>query len=150
MTKYTIKDITTEAELKRLYNREAYCAEGVIDEPISYQTLADAVSHWKDAKKDNITIYRCKGSFINKVYHLTGSNKYNDKLTFVFIDWQEFERTFEAHKHKGNFRYFSDVVDNNARREILKHNEFYKNYHSLYGDDWFNKSIREADPDFKW
>lgn len=78
---------------------------------------------------------------MNTTYHLTTDNRYPDDLEILFIDWSNFGRGFSASKHKGNFRYFSDVVDNNARREIRKNNPHYKNYHSLYGDEWFYNTI---------
>ena len=78
---------------------------------------------------------------MNAYYHLSDDNQYPNDLGIFFIDWSNFDRSFKASEYKGNFRYFSDVVDNNARREIRKNNPHYKNYHSLYGDEWFYSTI---------
>lgn len=144
-TKYEVKDATYR-DLEELYKKEAYCFEGIVDDEETYQTLADAIHDW-DESVEVAKIYRCKGGFMNYMYALSGDNAYQDDLTFMFIDWQEFGNDFSAAEHKGNCRYFSDVVDNNARREIRKHNERYRSYHSLYGDEWFYQSMLDMNPE---
>jgi hypothetical protein len=145
MNEYTLHDATNE-DLQKFYDKEAYCMEGFVDDKESYDTLADVIRDWVPGIS-TIEIYRCKGILVNQKYHLTGDNAYQDDLTFVFIDWQEFGKGFDVVEHKEGFRYFSDVVDNNARIEIVKHNDNYRNFHTLYGDDWFYHSTLEMYPE---
>jgi hypothetical protein len=132
------------ADFDYLYKTEAMCAEGFADadKPETQKVVADYISkNWKDVDHSlTIKLLYCKGKDINSYYHLTDDNAYPDTLTFLFIDCAALcskSSPTAGYQHKGNFRWFSDVVDNNARREIEKGNEHYKNYHSLYGDDWF-------------
>ena len=69
---------------------------------------------------------------MNSFYHLTGDNAYSDDLTIVCIDWINSNVTSP---YKGRWRWFSDVVDNNAKREIAKGNHHYDHYHSIYYGD---------------
>ena len=142
--KVVIKEATDQVTLDKLYNSEAYCAEGLDNDDESIHKLANAIQDkWIGAKEtDEIYFYRCMGKDLNEIYHLTGSNRYKDDLNILFLDWNaSFSKSFDVSRYKGNFRYFSDVVDNNARREIRKGNEHYKDYHSLYGDSWFYGTI---------
>lgn len=126
-----------------LYDTEAYCIEG-LDNPDSEENISTyvhaGVSKWKGCP-DTVNYYYCYGKDLNSYYHLTGNNRYPDDLGIFFMDRSNFDSKFDASGNKNNFRYFSDVVDNNARREIRKDNPHYKNYHSLYGDDWFYSTI---------
>ena len=141
----TIQPTLTKAgpsDFERLYKTEAMCAEGMKD-PDSEDTMryfTEAISKW-DGHPEKLYFYWCRGKDLNKHYHLTGDNQYPDELGIFFIDWSNFGKEFKAYEHKGGFRWFSDVVDNNARREIRKGNKFYENYHSLYGDEWFYSTI---------
>ena len=141
--KYTAKKATGK-DFDYLYKTEAMCAEGYADADKDevHETLAAYISEkWKDVDHDlTIKLYYCKGKDLNTYYHLKDDNMYPDDLSILFIDCASLcspKSPTAGYKHKGAFRWFSDVVDNNARREINKGNEFYKNYHSIYGDDWF-------------
>ena len=138
---FTLKKASS-SDLDYLYKVEAYCAEGVSN-PGSDDTANVFCKHFAKCNgvASNIQMYYCFGKDLNKYYHLTGDNTYPDKLGIFFIDWSNFSKDFDVVGHKGKFRYFSDVVDNNARREIRKNNPHYKNYHSLYGDEWFYSTI---------
>ena len=137
---YTLEPANSKFDY--LYNKEAMCAEGLAkcdsDETASF--FVNYISKWEGCPK-KINFYYCKGKDLNSYYHLTGDNKYPDDLGIFFIDWSNFGKSFSPSEHKGSFRWFSDVVDNNARREIRKGNTYYKDYHSLYGDDWFYSTV---------
>lgn len=136
---YTIKK-ASGGDFDHLYNTEAFCGEGLRKTDENIERLVNDISKIK-GHPNTIHFYYCTGKDMNTTYHLTTDNRYPDDLEILFIDWSNFGRGFSASKHKGNFRYFSDVVDNNARREIRKNNPHYKNYHSLYGDEWFYNTI---------
>ena len=108
----------------KLYNNDAYCAEGMSN-PDKMETAEMVAKHiqnnWEDAYGDTIYFYWCKGKDLNTKYHLTGHNAYPADLGIFFIDWaSSFDNRFSASAHKGKFRYFSDVVINNAAREEKK------------------------------
>lgn len=144
------KDIKVSFEAKKasgsifdhLYKTEAMCAEGLTNpcDENTHKFFASYISKWEGCP-NKIYFYYCTGGDLNKYYHLTGDNQYPNDLGIFFIDWSNFNREFDASSHKGKFRWFSDVVDNNARREIRANNPYYKDYHSLYGDDWFYSTI---------
>ena len=138
---YTLKKASS-SDFEHLYKTEAYCAEG-LEKPNSDSTAEVFVNAFSkyNGVASHINFYYCLGKDLNKYYHLTGDNTYPNNLGIFFIDWSNFSKDFAASEHKGKFRYFSDVVDNNARREIRKNNPHYKNYHSLYGDEWFYSTI---------
>lgn len=138
---FTLKKATNE-DFEKLYKTEALCAEGLAnsDSEETAQYFANYISNW-EGRADEIHFFWCKGKDLNTYYHLKGDNMYPNDLGIFFIDLSNFGKSFKASEHKGSFRWFSDVVDNNARREIIKGNKYYDNYHSLYGDDWFYSTI---------
>ena len=130
------------SQFDNLVKVEAFCAEGMKD-PDSDNTckfFVEHISKW-DGHPNQIHFFHCTGKDLNSYYHLTGDNQYPNDLGIFFIDYSNFDKKFKASEYKGNFRYFSDVVDNNARREIRKGNKHYEGYHSIYGDDWFYSTI---------
>ena len=46
------------------------------------------------------------------------------------VPWKLSEFNPAPYKSELGMRYFADVIDNNARREIWKSNSFYVDYHS--------------------
>ena len=138
---YSLKQASS-SDLDRLYKVEAFCAEGLKDPDSDDNAnfFTSHVSKWEGCP-NHVNFFYCRGKDLNTKYYLTDDNMYPDNLGIFFIDWSNFGREFDASGYKGNFRYFNDVVDNNARREIRKNNPNYKNYHSLYGDEWFYSTI---------
>ena len=132
--KYTRVDVSAsdKSTFDRLYKNEALTAEGM---KIADDTL-EVVNKWYRTNSmcnaSNVNIYIIKGKVMNSFYHLTGDNAYSDDITIVCIDWIESKA---KDPYKGAWRWFSDVVDNNAKREIAKGNHHYDHYHSInYGD----------------
>lgn len=163
-----LQDENNAAMLQRLYDHECLTLEGV---PTNHQIYGIANRVWdyvKVVKDNHITrefpvateyqekelpercdVYIVSGAVMNQVYHLTGDNAYQPDFHLMIIDDNHIieckamvkeDVKFGIRQDK-TFRYFSDVVDNNARREIRKGNEWYKDYHSLYGDEWFYSTI---------
>ena len=125
----------SSSDFDRLYKKEAMCAEGMRNHNSkdTMYAFAKVISEW-EGHPDKLYLYYCDGRDLNRYYHLTGDNQYPDNLGIFFIDWSNFGKDFKASQHKGNFRWFSDVVDNNARVEIRKGNPHYKNYHSYFAN----------------
>ena len=163
-----LQDENNATYLQRFYDHEFLTAEGIVG---SYAIkLADAVWDYVQCVKDNglrkmyiveegqdkdlperSTIYIVSGAVMNHQFHLTGDNAYPDDFHLMVIDSSDIQCTAMVKETitfgencDSSFRYFSDVVDNNARREILKCNAALKDYHSLYGDKWFWSSVLEC------
>ena len=163
-----LQDENNAAIIQRLYDHECLTLEGV---PVDHQIYDIANRVWDYVKvvKDNhiirefpvttesqekelpdrCDVYIVSGDVMNHVYHLTGDNAYQPNFHLMIIDDNHIIECKAMVKddvkfginHDKTFRYFSDVVDNNARREIRKGNEWYEGYHSLYGDEWFYSTI---------
>lgn len=133
--KYTKVEVSAsdKSTFDRLYKNEALTAEGV---KIEGESDLEAINKWfrtnSKSNASNVDIYIIKGKNMNSFYHLTGNNAYPDDFTIVCIDWINSNVTSP---YKGKWRWFSDVVDNNARREIAKGNHHYDHYHSIYYGD---------------
>ena len=129
-----------------LVKSEALCAEGLKNPnqkeacELLRKVMVKYANEHQIRLPNQMHFYWCTGKDINSYYHLTGDNRYNNSLGFFFLDWSNWHDT----PPKFRFRWFSDVVDNNARKEILKGNPHYKNYHSIYGDEWFYKTVEEG------
>lgn len=133
--KYTKIDVSSsdKSTFDRLYKNEALTAEGM---KIVDKSDLEMVNKWfrtnSKCSANNVDIYVIKGKAMNDFYHLTGDNAYPDDLTIVCIDWLNSNVTSP---YKGKWRFFSDVVDNNAKREIANGNHYYDHYHSIYYGD---------------
>lgn len=133
--KYTKVEVSAsdKSTFDRLYKNEALTAEGV---KIVDESNLEAINKWfrtnSKSNASNVDIYIIKGKVMNSFYHLTGENAYPDDFTIVCIDWINSNVTSP---YKGKWRWFSDVVDNNAKREIAKGNHYYDHYTSIYYGD---------------
>jgi serine/threonine protein kinase len=75
-------------------------------------------------------------------------NEFEKRFTKI-IKIREYNAGYNLYKAKDTTSdkivYIKEIsrslIDNNARREILKGNPHYKNYHSLYGDKWFYQTV---------
>lgn len=114
----------------KLYNNEALTAEGLF---VKDQDTCNKIAEWfrsnNKCKSNTLNVYNISGKIMNNFYHLTGDNKYNDNIHICCIDWVEAK---VDNPYKSQWRWFSDVVDNNAKREIAKKNPYYKHYYSIY------------------
>ena len=160
-----LQDENNAIILQRLYNQECLTIEGVKTRSYVYDIsnrVWDYVKYVKENKikrkypvatesqekplPDRCNIYIVSGEVMNNVYHLTGDNAYQSDFHLMIIDDNNIIECKAMVKDdikfgEHSFRYFSDIVDNNARREIRKGNEWYNDYHSLYGDEWFKSTI---------
>lgn len=130
---FTRVDVTASSKsiFDTLYNHEALTAEGI---SIKDDSDLEKINKWfrenSKCTAKNINIYIITGKAMNDFYHLTGDNKYpNSNYHIVCIDWSAANC---KEPYKGSWRWFSDVVDNNAKREIVKGNKHYNHYNSKY------------------
>ena len=101
-----IKEIKSKEELEELADKSAPCWEG-----LSLENLEDQL---KEIDPEVEVVY-CTGKTYNEAYGLTGTNKYPDDLTIVFLN--KFSINMMSWKFKYNCRWADDVKDNNLWRE---------------------------------
>ena len=111
--------VTTKKELNALYNESALTFEGM---DIGDKNLSDILG-WLKAN-DAITIeepvfHITKGELMNKVYRLTGNNRYPDDLNILSITNINQAKIAISRFQVGG-RWFDDIVDNNRMREEEK------------------------------
>ena len=110
--------VTTKKELDSLYNESALTWEGLLADDEGLK----AVENWlkeHNAILDNTepTAHIIKGEFMNEVYKLKGNNAYPEDCTLVSITGINQMKVAIPRFQVGG-RWFDDIVDNNARREV--------------------------------
>ena len=114
--KYNIENVTTKAQLDKLYNNSAFTIEGLAEE-----SVPDLVA-WLEENTTFTTnepiVYIIKGSVMNEVYGLYGDNAYNNDLTIVSVINIDLVRVALKRFSVGG-RWFDDIVDNNIRRKEI-------------------------------
>ena len=117
MTEYELKETTTKSELLSLTDNSAFTIEGA----------GGDLNEWciglnEMLAKENIgqvkTFYTFTGKLMNSVYNLTGSNAYQNDLTFLcfMLDGLDIGK-LAMFKMKFGARWLDDIVDNNNARE---------------------------------
>lgn len=114
--KYTIENVTTKAQLDKLYNNSAFTIEGLAEE-----SVGDLVA-WLEENTTFTTnepiVYITKGDVMNEIYGLFGDNAYANGLTIVsVIDIDLVKIALKRFSVGG--RWFDDIVDNNIRRREI-------------------------------
>lgn len=107
-----------ESDLKDLYDDSALTMEGLTADEDNLNAFANWLEeHGCKMKTDDF--YVIKGSLMNKVYGLTGTNAYKDELTIVCIKLSDLSNVnnIVAARFEIGGRWFDDVVDNNLARE---------------------------------
>lgn len=111
--KYIIENVTTKAQLDKLYSNSAFTIEGLADE-----SIPDMVK-WLEENTtfttDEPVVYVIKGNVMNDMYKLYGSNAYDKHLTIVSIINIDLVKIALKRFSVGG-RWFDDIVDNNANR----------------------------------
>lgn len=111
-------NVTSKAQLEALYNQSALTWEGLTAAEENFEAVMDWLVNLGaviDGKEP--TFHIITGEFMNAIYGLKGSNAYADILTIVSVT--DINQTKIALARFGvGGRWFSDIVDNNARREV--------------------------------
>ena len=117
----------------KLYHNEALTAEGIIIKDNNCDIIEKWFRERNNCTSNNLNMYIITGKVMNDFYHLTTDNKYpENNFKILCIDWIT---AGVRSPFKSKWRWFSDVVDNNAKREIAKRNPYYKHYNSIYYGD---------------
>ena len=110
--------VTTKAQLDELYKDWSLTIEGLSPEEKNLKELLDWVKELTPIKREDV--YTVEGSVMNREYHLTGTNAYPDTdctLVCVKLADMEHPKTVSIPRFQIGGRWFTDIVDNNARRE---------------------------------
>jgi hypothetical protein len=108
--------VNNKKMLDALYNDSALTIEGLSEESIN--DFIEWIENYTSFKNDKIC-YIIKGSIMNKEYHLTGDNRYNDNLTIVSVMLSDLKEPLTlAIPRMGIARWFDDIVEDNRFREI--------------------------------
>lgn len=112
---------TKKEELDALYNQSALTFEGM---NISNENLSDIIEWLKSHNaitNEEPMFHVTKGRLMNKVYKLTGNNRYPDDLNILSIT-NIIQSKIVVPRFEVGGRWFDDIVDNNAEREKEKEN----------------------------
>lgn len=110
--------VTDKETLKMLEDDSALTIEGLAEESIP--NFLDWIKKLTPLKKE--IVYVIKGGVMNMAYGLTGDNAYPNNCTLVSVklsDMENWEAVVMPRFGIGG-RWFDDIVDNNARREMEK------------------------------
>ena len=119
MSKFKIINPRME-ELIHLDETEAIVEEGL--EEGSIQFFVDWVSDLAGTPNDVTEVYLIKGSMLNRAWSLTGDNCYPDDLNIVAISFDQitYPGKLAIPRFSVGARWWSDVMENNLRREQEK------------------------------
>ncbi len=110
--------VTTKEQLDKLYKDWSLTIESLAPDEKSLKELLDWVRELTPLKREDV--YTIEGAVMNRVYGLTGTNAYPETdCTLVCVKLADMEhpnRVTIPRFHIGG-RWFTDIVDNNARRE---------------------------------
>lgn len=112
---YSVNYLIDMDLLDSFYEGSALTLEG-----LDLDSLGDYANYLEKAcgLKDNAVFHVIKGSYMNAIYGLFGSNAYPADLDIVVIHLDNLEKPNAIFIKRFEFggRWFDDVVDNNARR----------------------------------
>ena len=110
--------VTTREQLDALYKDRSLTIEGYAPDEENLKALLAWVKELTPLKREDV--YVIDGSLMNREYGLTGDNAYPETgSTLVCVKLADMEHPMRVtipRFHIGG-RWFTDVVDNNARRE---------------------------------
>lgn len=116
-----VKDHEVARVAKRLEKEEAFTMEGLCKESIPdlanwLVKEAGCLTEEEAEKKDAIVF---SGKQLNTLWGLTGDNRYPDNLTIICVSLEGFRNIpkLSIRRFAVGGRWFTDVRDNNLRRE---------------------------------
>ena len=112
---FTTKQVNTKTELNYLYNNSALTLEGLAEESIP--DLIKWLEENTTFTTDNLDVYVIKGEVMNEEYSLNGDNAYPNDLTIVSVVDIDLMKVAIPRFSIGA-RWFDDIVDNNAARQM--------------------------------
>ena len=113
--------VTTKAQLDELYKDWSLTIEGLSPDEKNLKELLDWVKELTPLKREDV--YTIEGAVMNREYHLTGTNAYPDTdCTLVCVKLTDMKdpRKVTMPRFQIDGRWFTDICDNNSRRESEK------------------------------
>jgi len=111
-------NVCTKAQLEALYNQSALTWEGLTAAEENFEAVMDwLVNLGATIDGQEPTFHIITGEFMNATYGLRGANAYPNDLTIVSVTNINHMKIALARFEVGS-RWFDDIVDNNARREV--------------------------------
>ena len=113
--------VTTKGQLDELYKDWSLTIEGLAPDEKNLKELLDWVKELTPLKREDV--YTIEGAVMNREYHLTGTNAYPDTdCTLVCVKLADMEHPNRVTMPRFQIggRWFTDIVENNARREDVK------------------------------
>ena len=110
--------VTTKAQLDALYEDWSLTVEGLCPDGKNLQELLDWVRELTPLRREDV--YTVEGAVMNREYGLTGTNAYPETdCTLVCVKLADMENPDRVTMPRFQIggRWFTDVVDNNRRRE---------------------------------
>ena len=117
---YGIVEVKSARQFQHLEKTDALTVEGLIADDDSFCGLEDFLAGHDAIDGHGIDeFWIIKGADMNAHYGLTGDNAYPDNLTIVNIPLDQITNITAIALPMREFggRWYSDVVDNNLRRE---------------------------------
>lgn len=120
--KVKIKELTTDEEIGTLYTAEALTVVG-----LSLESIPDLLGWIRQftSLRAKYVVYLIKGEALNHFCNNTGNNAYPDDLNIVAVKLDDIKdpMCLAIPRFTIGGRWFTDVVDNNRRREREKGNK---------------------------
>lgn len=110
--------VSTKEQLDALYNRSALTWEGLTSDEENLNDVKEWLAENGAILNDfEPQFHIITGKLMNEIYGLTDTNAYPDDLTIVSVTDINTLKVALARFQVGG-RWFDDIVDNNARREV--------------------------------
>ena len=117
--KVEIKELATNKEIETLYTADALTIEG-----LAYDSIPDLLGWIKQftTLRAKCVVYLIKGKALNHFCKNTGTNAYPDDVNIVSVKLSDIVNPMclALPRFTIGGRWFTDVVDNNRRRERIK------------------------------
>ena len=117
--KVEITELATNKEIETLYKADALTIEG-----LAYDSIPDLLGWIKQftTLRAKCVVYLIKGKTLNHFCKNTGTNAYPDDVNIVSVKLSDIVNPMclALPRFTIGGRWFTDVVDNNRRRERIK------------------------------
>ena len=113
-----IINVSTKEQLDALYKQSALTWEGLTTDEENLNAVKEWLAeHGAILEGTEPTFHIITGELMNDAYGLMGSNAYPEDLSIVAVTDIQQTKVMIARFEVGG-RWFDDIVDNNARREL--------------------------------
>ena len=118
---FTVTEINEDnvEKLHELVENSAFTWEGMNASDENLQAIVDDFKENTDIKLP-VNFYKWNGELFNEVFGLSDANAYQNDLTFLSVDldnWSDIGK-LPIYKMRVGARWLDDIVDNNARRGL--------------------------------